>query len=682
MTPSTKTFCRICEAHCGLIVERDETGNVSKLRPDGDHPLSQGFVCAKGLKFLGIADHPARVLHPQLRDADGTLRPVSWDAAYTEIGARLRRIIAEDGVHAVGVYFGTPMIHHALLMLTLFQWIRALGTRNLYSAASQDNANKLVAQKLIHGREWIMPIMDLEHADFALLLGTNPVVSQGTFVHMPGGTKAYDAFVKRGGKLVIVDPRRTESAQRWGGHIAIRPGTDVFLLLALLHELADEALTPRPPLPQGEGEKPQGIAELRALAAAYPADRAADLTGISADQIRELARELRTAERATIFNGVGVNQSASGLLCVILIQAIAYLTGNFDQRGGLLFNRWAKVLQLLVGIKPQRSRIGGYTSHAGGLPCGILADEILTEGAGQIRALIVVGGNPLTSIAEETKLRRAFASLDLLVSIDIFENDTGALADAILPGLTWLERFDVGAWDAMYETAPLLQTSARVRSAPGNTRSEARIIAELSIAAGQPIFWNRFLARLWARIDWDRVVPVLIRPLQWLFRRRLAGAEGLPWPAAKPGLYAGRRRKRLRFWHDDLNAASARLVALAAQLETTPAEGEFLLLGRRRRLAQNSWVHNAKEARAWLAPADMQRLGLADGDAITIRSAVGELTLPVAGHASVSPGSVVVPHGLPGINVNRLIPSDQRYIEPVSGMHQMSGHRVTVRRVE
>ncbi len=660
-----------------MIAEYDEAGQLHKLRPDATHPVSQGFICAKGLKFLDIANHPNRVHTPLRRNSAGELQPCSWDEAYALIGEKLRHIIDEHGVHAVGIYFGTPMIHHSLLMLTLFQWLRAMGTRNLYSAASQDNANKLAAQKIIHGREWVMPIADIEHADFALLLGTNPLVSQGTFIHMPQGTKTYDALIERGGEIVVVDPRHSESAQRWKRHLSIRPGTDVYLLLAILHELRD--LYPQ--------DAPKGLDTLLTLAEAYPIPVASHLTSIPEAEITSLVAQFRSDKRCTIFNGVGVNQGRFGTLCLILIQAIAYLSGNFDVRGGILFHPWANILQLLVGIKPQVSRIGGFTSHAGGLPCGILADEILTTGEGQIRALIVIGGNPLTSAPDETRLRQAFEQLDLLVSIDIFQNQTGALADVILPGLTWLERFDIGAWDAMYETAPMLQTAARARKPIAETRSEVRIIAELSILSGKPIFWNRWLARLWARIGWDAMVPILLKPLQWLFSRRLQGADGFPWRRPMGGYYRGRRRKHLCFWDEKLDGEPERLAAFADELQRPRPEHTFLLLGRRRRLAQNSWIHNAsreekaKEACAWLHQDDMARLNLVDGALVEIRSTCGAIQLPVFCHDSVQKGTVIVPHGLPDVNVNRLISSDKTHIEPFSGMHQMSGHHVSIAQI-
>lgn len=582
MEQTKRTYCRICEAHCGLQVDFDEMGNIKKIRPDSEHPISQGFICAKGLKFLNIADHPERILQPQIRQNDGSLKSASWDEALKYFEDKIRPIIAQHGVHSVAIYFGTPMIHNTLGSLTLFRWIRALGTRNVFSAASQDNSNKFTAQKIIHNSCWVMPISDIEHADFMLLMGTDPVVSQGTFVHMPHGTKAYDNFIKRGGEMVIVDPRKSESAKRWGGHLRIILGTDIYLLLAILNELRDLY----------KADEPHGLDKLLEIAKLYPAEVASEITGIDADEIRNLAQKIRQAKHATFISAVGINQGAFGTLCVIALQAIAYLTGNFDAKGGLLFNPWAHILEWLIGTPAQHSRIGNYKSHIGGMPCGILGDEILTEGDGQIKALIVVAGNPLTSAPDENKLRKAFKNLDFLVSIDIFENQTGKLADTILPGTSWLERYDLAAWDAMYENEPMLQSTPPTRKTPNETRQEWKIITQLSIASGKPVFGFNLLAKLWGSIYWDKVLPILTKPIQWLFRGRLQGTDALPWYQPKAGIYSGKNKQKLRFWDDGLDNEVSRLNTFSQSVLQDDTH-TLLLMGRRRRLAQNSWIHNA-----------------------------------------------------------------------------------------
>jgi formate dehydrogenase len=558
--------------------------------------------------------------------------------------------------------------------LAYFAFARALGTRNLYSSGSQDNDSKFVAARLVHGNEWIQPIMDLEHADFALLLGTNPAVTQGTYLHMHGGTKAYDRFLERGGTLVIVDPRRTESAERWGGHLPIRPGSDVFLLLALIHELRD--------LYQ-PNERVVGLDRLLQLAAEYPAERVALLTDIPTAKLRELAFSIRRARRATFFLSVGVNQGPFGTLGALALQALAYLTGNFDREGGLLFQPWSALLGWPVSVTPQRSRIGNYLANAGGLPAGILADEILTPGKDQIRALIVFCGNPITSAPDETRLRQAFQELDLLVSIDIFQNQTGGEADLLLPATTWLERFDLGVWNAAFVQAPFIDSTPPMRPAPAESRPEWRIFADLSLAAGRP-FLGPFTS-LMRSLPWDSLLQPILDVLTLPFRGYMEGARGTPWPIPKGGTYL-RGRRRVYFWRPELQSEPERLARYVDKQASLPGgNSTFTLLGRRRRLAQNSWLHGATrdgkaEAQAWLCLADMERLDLRKGDAIILSTATGDIQLPVHPHDGVMAGTVIVPHGLPEVNVNRLIGSDHSLIEPLSGMHRMTGTQVQIRR--
>lgn len=671
-----KTFCRICEMHCGLRVDFDAEGAITSLRPDREHPVSQGYVCAKGTRFLEVANHPERLMHPLVRQPDGTYQQVSWQEALSYFKERIRPILKTSGPHAVAMYLGTPAIHNSLGALAYVGLARALGTRNVYSVASQDNASKMVASRLVHGNEWIAPIMDLEHADFALLLGTNPAVSQGTYLHLRGGTTAFDRFKQRGGDLVIVDPRRTESVKRWGGHIPIHPGTDIFLLLALLHELRDLS---RP------HAHVSGLDSLLEVAAEYPAERAALLTGIPLERIREVASSIRQAKRATFFLSVGVNQGPFGTLSSVALQALAYLSGNFDRQGGLLFQPWGVVLGRLFRLAPQRSRIDAYLSNAGGLPAGILPDEILTPGEGQIRALIVMSGNPLTTAPDETRLRRAFQQLELLVCIDLFQNQTGQEADLLLPATTWLERFDVGAWNAMFTQAPFLNSTSPMRSTPQACRPDWQILLDLSIAAGRPMLGP--LTRLVRAIKWDTLLQPVIAITTFPFKRFMRGGKGIPWRPPEGGTYL-RGKRHVRFWHPELESERERLARFAtvhSHVETDAAM--FTLLSRRRRLAQNSWIHGATrdgktEATAWLCRVDMERLNVQEGDEILVSSAAGSIRLPAWSHESVLPGMVVIPHGLPEVNVNTLIASDRSLIEPVSGMHRMTGNQVQVTRAK
>jgi formate dehydrogenase len=696
---SRRTFCRICEAACGLRVDVDATGQPVRLRPDPRHPISRGFVCAKGTRFLEVANHPDRLLRPLLRRPNGQYDQVSWLEALSVAAARLQPLLARHGPHAVGIYFGNPLAFHTMGALTMLAFMRALGTRNVFTAGSQDCNNKFVGAQLVHGSPFIHPIPDFEHTDLALMLGTNPAVSQSSFVHLEGGSTVFDRLVQRGARVIWVDPRRTESAQRWGEHLPVRPGTDIFLLLALLHALRD-AYRPDP--------RVEGLERLLDLAAFYPLPRAAALTGIEPERLGELAEAIRHARRATFHMSVGVNQGGFGTLCYVALHALAYLSGHFDQRGGVLFHPlavWLGELSRRYGVdtSSQHSRVGDFPSVLGTMPGGIMADEILTPGPEQIRALIVVGGNPVLSIPGAAQLQRALQELDFLVCLDLFQNQTGRAADLILPTTSWLERWDVAMSTVVLQQAGMIQYAGAVRRAPGDSRSETRILADLSLACGRPLFGHTTLARLWGRLPWDTLLALCSEIVLFPLRLWYRGGQGIPSPRPKTGHYLGHGPltpgHRVRFWHADLDPERQRLDRYSAEIDTMaletgagiadstqpeissrqPAtEAYCTLICRRRRLGHNSWLHRARhdgqaEAEAWLAPQDLEALGLPHGGAVrlhTARLALQVLAKPVE---EVMRGFVVMPHGLPEGNVNALLPTGLEMLEPLSGQHRMTG---------
>lgn len=654
----TPTFCRICEAACGLVADTSDDGTLT-LRPDKDHPTSRGFVCAKGTRFPDVAAHPERLLAPRLRDAR-SLRAVSWDAALSDVARRVRAIQRQHGPHAVGLYFGNPLAFNTLGLVGTLAFARWLGTRNVFSAASQDCANKFAGATIVHGSAVIHPIPDVEHAELLVFVGSNPAVSQSSFVHLPGGALALDEAKKRGAELVFVDPRRTESAKRWGGHLPIRPGTDVFFLLSLLHALRDRT---------EPGGVSTGLAELRALAARYPAERTARATGISVDAVHALAKKI--AEKPTVLHGsVGMNHGPLSTLAYVVLQAISFVTGNLDRRGGSLFHplavRGAELLARFGAERsPNESRVGGLPAVLHALPGAVLADEILEEGPERLRALFVVAGDPLVSIPGGDKLRRAFEKLDLLVSLDLFENHTGRLAHALLPTTSWLERWDVANTTLPFQTTDLAQIAGPVARAPGETREEWRIFAELAARLGASP-----LVGLLAR------VPLPGGPF---------AGRGVRQPVPAPGTYLGRGPRtdghQLRFFDPSI----ARLGDELERTLASAASSGLLLIGRRRRLGHNAWLHDAAhdgdaEAAAWMAPTDLAAHGLREGMRAKITTEEGEVTLPVVGREGVAPGTVVVPHGLrtPGANANALFPSGPAAVERASGQVRMTGIAVEV----
>lgn len=675
----SKTYCRICEAACGLEVEHGD--GVLRIRPDRAHPVSAGFVCAKGTRFGEVALHPSRLTAPHVRSG-GVLREVSWEIALAEVRARIAPLLERYGPHSLALYVGNPLAFNALGQITSALLARAIGTRNVFTAGSQDCNNKFAAASILHGSPVIHPIPDFDHCELAVLFGTNPAVSQSSFIHLEGGSGIFDRMQRRGARIVWVDVRRTESARRWGELLTIRPGTDVWLLLALVGLFADR------PYPR---EHVEGLDRLLALARAVTPERAARITGIAASEIRALAGAIDRARGVALHMSVGVNQGPFGTLSYIALQALSLLSGNYDRRGGSLFSplavRGARIASA-TGFFTRRatSRIGGFPMVFDSLPGGILADEILTEGKERIRALIVIAGDPLRSIPGALRLEQALGKLDALVCVDLFESATGRHADVILPCVSWLERADFALPGMPLQMVDLVQTTGAVIDPIGEARPDHRILAALSIALGRPLLGSSSLARIIEQAPLERAIPILT-DLAWRLSDRVAQRRGYgvrvraPWPETYLGRGPMTRGRRVRFWDPSLESERARLEAHEASLESA---SRFVLVGRRRRIGHNSWLHGgsrdgASEAEAWLCPDDMASLGVTDGDTLALSTEAGTLSIPCRGVDGVARGTIVIPHGERAANVNALLPAGAAHIEPSSGMLIMTGVPVDVR---
>lgn len=670
---TTKTFCRICEAACGLTYED------GRLRPDKEHPVSRGFVCAKGTRFTEVAHHRSRLRHPMVRRG-GALERVRWDEALAVAAAKLRPILDAHGPHAVGMYIGNPLAFASVGQVAAVLLARALGTRNVFTAGSQDCNNKFAAGQLMHGSPVLQPVPDFEHTELAVLFGTNPAVSQSSFVHLEGGASIFDRLRDRGARMIWVDVRETESARRWGELLTVRPGTDVWLILSLLGLLADDA---------PDDDRAEGLDTLLSLAREITPERAADVTGLDASAIVELAEAIRGAESAALHMSIGVNQGPFGTLAYVALQALAFVSGNYDRRGGSLFSplgihgaRLARAAGFFT--RTDRSRIGDFPTVFDSLPGGIMADEILTDGAERVRAMIVIAGDPLRSVPGATRLTEAFEHLDALVCLDLFESLSGEHADVLLPATTWLERADFALPGIPLQMVDLVQTSGPTIPRVGEARADHEALCGLALALDRPLLGSRLATRLLGAEGLaDRVIPRLTE-LAWRLRDRDPARRGygIASPIPRPGTYLGRgpmtEDHRVRFWHPALDAERERLMRWSVQREG------YVLLGRRRRIGHNSWLHGGvrdgrPEDVAWLAPEDMRRLGLEDGARVRLRTTAGELEIAARAEAGVVEGTVVVPHGEPGANVNEILPAGAAQIEPISGTLCMTGIPVEVR---
>lgn len=615
---SVRTFCRICEVHCGLVVDVADTSRgeeVVRVRPDREHPVSRGYCCVKGLG-LGALHHDDDRLDTPLKRVDGELVPIGWDQATAEIGARLRELVDRHGPRAVALYQGNPTFFSFAHTTMSAAFVEALGSPNVFASHSVDVNPKFHVATEMYGLSLIQPVPDLEHVEMFLCLGSNPLVSQMSVITVADAAGVLQRIEERGGRVVVVDPRRTETARRVGEHVPIRPGTDAYLLAAMLHVLVHE---------QGLDLAParrvaRGVDAFVAAAAPWTPERAAAVTGVAAAVVRELATAFAAADGAAIYASTGVNMGPFGSIAHWLVQGLNLVTGNLDRRGGLLVPRGAFDTVALAGMigmgrfDAHRTTDGRWHRVAGAFPAGALAGEITTDHPDRIRALVVSAGNPAHSVPGP-ELRAALPRLDLLVSVDLFRNETAAYADYVLPATDMLERSDFPASHQALQLVPHAQWTPPVVAPLADRRTEWRIFSDLALAAGvRP--WgttaahvlprlDRLLARVPGRLRGRlRVGPdqVLALLLRWGRRTTLGELrrrpEGVLLPPTEPGSFLGHRVRTRDGLVDlapaDLLADLPRLTAAEADLARP---GVLRLVGRRDRRSHNSWMHNSTHIR-------------------------------------------------------------------------------------
>jgi formate dehydrogenase len=711
-----RTFCRICEVYCGLVAEVDD-GRVLALRPDRDHPVSRGYACVKGLGLGALHDDPHRLDHPLKRVGDVYQR-ISWDQAITEIGARVRTLVDAHGPRAVALYQGNPTFFSFQAVLMSSAFVEALGSPNVFASHSVDTNNKFHVSTAMYGLSLVHPVPDLDRMRFLMCLGTNPTVSQMSVLQVADATAALRGIVDRGGRVVMVDPRRSETVRKVGEHVPIRPGTDAYLLAAMLHVLTAEL--------GADVDRVRAVAsgvdEVLAVVAPWSPERATAVTGIPAETIRELATAYATAEGAALYMSTGVNMGPFGSVAYWLLQCLNLISGNLDRAGGLLVPEGAfDVLRLSAALglgtfDEHRTTDGRWHRVAGAFPVAALADEITTDHPDRVRALFVTAGNPVHSVPDGSRrLVEAMRRLDLVVSIDLYRNETAALADYVLPATDMLERSDFTITHQVLQVVPHVQWTPAVVPPAHERREEWRTFADLAEASGTPLLGataanalprlNRLLRRLPGRPELtpDRLIALLLRWGRRTSMRELRRhPEGVLLPRSEPGTFLGRRVRTadglVHLAPPELVADAARLDALEAELSRTDV---LRLVGRRDRRSHNSWMHGnprisqpAGGNTVLLHPQDAVERGIAEGDTIEVSSPTGSVRLPCSLTEDVARGVVVVPHGwghatsghprarsLPGANVNDVIPGGPAHMDPVSGQAVMLAHAVEVRRV-
>ncbi|RSN36656.1 molybdopterin-binding oxidoreductase [Amycolatopsis sp. WAC 04169] len=655
--------CPLCEATCGLEVTIDEKSLVTRVRGDSEDVFSKGYICPKGASLGALHHDPDRLTAPLVK-RDGEFVEVTWDEAFAEIDRRLRPIIDEHGRNAVAVYSGNPTVHNAALVLYGRVFFKALGTRNFYTATTVDQMPKHFSSGYLFGDPQAIPVADLDRTEHLLILGANPLVSNGSLMTAPDTRGKLRGIQRRGGKIVVLDPRRTRTAQLADEHHAIRPGTDALFLFALVNVLfAENRVTP--------GEHVAGVDEVRALAEPFTPEAVAPATGIDAAEIRRIALELADAERAAVYGRMGTTTQAYGTIASWLVDVLNTLTGNLDREGGVMF-------PLPALWRPRRSspftsgrwtsRVRGYPEVLGELPVATLADEIETPGEGQVRALVTISGNPALSTPNSARLTEALRQLDFMVSLDVYLNETTRHADVILPGPSPMERphYDV----ALYALAVRNVANWTPQTLETDMPQEWVTLLRLAgIAAGQGpdvdvAAFDTMVAGETARrtgVDLSlaegRTGPA--RMIDLMLRGGPYGLSLADLEAAPHGIDLGALKPRLPEALATANgkvelapeAITKDVPRLRAELDKAP-DGGLLLIGRRHLSSNNSWMHNltplvrgGNRCTVQVHPDDASRLGLTDGGLASVTSRAGKLEAPVEVTADVRPGVVSMPHG-------------------------------------
>jgi len=710
------TFCRICEPLCGLVATVED-GKVTRLRPDKQHPLTRGFACPKGIAMTEVQNDPDRVVHPLRRRPDGAgFDRVSWEEALTDIGARLRAVRDMHGPGSIGAYLGNPSAFSYSHLIWFKGFMDALGTRHVYSASSQDTSSRFVASRLLFGSPLTIPVPDLARTDLLLMLGANPVVSHGSMISGGNIREELKGIVERGGRVVVVDPRRTETARMFE-HVAITPGADAWLLLAMINVILDEDLAAR----EAVAAETTGIAELRAIVEPFTPDLSSSSCGIPAKNIRRLARDLAAASAAAVYGRVGACTGPYGTLVNALLDTLNAITGNLDRPGGVVFptppidTYGPAVKRGLDSYDTYRSRIGDYPEVLGTLPAGVLPLEITTPGPGQLRAMIVTSGNPVLSCPDGPGLARALTELDLLVSLDLYVNETNCHADYVLPATTFLEREDVTAAVLPYQLRPFLQWTDPVVAPRGEARQEWEIFRELAAALGiVPASAKeiRRLGSLGRRLTPQLLFDLLLRtgPVGdrfglrrsgWSLRRLRRHPHGVEFNYGVP---TGVLRSRITHPDGRVQLADPAIAAEVRRLAAATAVDEdypLRMFGRRELRSINSWMHNSDKLQRAnngptlrVHPQDAATSHLADGEQAELVSRGGRTRVRVAITDEVKPGAVSLPHGwghgtggwqqanrLGGPNVNALTLAGPGALEPLAGMTVLNGLAVRLQRL-
>ena len=707
--------CHLCEAMCGVEITHDGR-KIHGIRGDEDDPFSRGHICPKGPALRDLHEDPDRVRRP-LRRRGRDWEEIGWDEALDETAERLHGIQRRSGNDAVGVYVGNPNAHNLPAMLFAPLLLKGLRTRNRFSATSVDQLPHMFANLHMLGHQLLFPIPDLDRTDHLIILGGNPMASNGSIMTAPDVRRRLRAIRERG-KLVVIDPRRTETAKVASEHVFIRPGSDAWLLLAMLHVIYEEKLVRLGRLEHFT----DGVDAIGAIVSEFPPERAAGPTGIDAETIRRIARELATAERGVLYGRVGTCVQEFGGIAAWLVNVINIVTGHFDRPGGAMFTHPAvDIIDAAGGVGIGRgsfgrwkSRVRGLPEFGGELPVVTLAEEIRHEGPGRIRAMVTMAGNPVLSTPNGRQLDEALASLELMVSIDFYINETTRHAHLILPPVSPLER---PHYDLVFHAVAIRNTakySPPLFEPPPDGKHDGQIVLgilqRLESLRGGRLSRRALQARALGRLGIERLLDIGLR----------AGPHGAGVAGLKPKRFGPKGKLTLdvlreaphgvdlgplmpalpeRLPDGRIQLAPAILVNDVARLRKSETrERGLVLIGRRQLRTNNSWMHNVPHlmrgkdrCTLLMHPDDAEAHGVAGESRVVVSSRVGSLEVPLEISEEIMPGVVSMPHGFghgrpgvqlevatghPGESINDL--TDDQGVDALTGNAILNGVPVEV----
>ena len=717
--------CNLCEAICGIVItaadgsgrrQRQETGaggrsrrqeqvetrnpeletssskletqNWLDIRGDKEDPFSRGYICPKAAALGDLHYDKDRLKYPVRRTPTGWQR-IGWDEAFDEVTENLKRVHAKYGRNSIATYLGNPTVHNYGALLFAPGFLRSLHTRNRFSATSVDQLAHHLSAYLMFGHQLLLPVPDIDRTNFFLILGANPAVSNGSMMTAPGVARRLQEIRQRGGKVILIDPRRTETARLADRHLFIKPSTDVLLLLALLHVVFDEGLTaigPSAPL----AAFTRGVDVIGKLVAEFPPDKVAAITGIDSEQIRALSREFASAESAVCYGRIGVSTQEFGGVCQWLINVLNIVTGNLDRPGGAMFTLPAfDPLSAPEGLAPRgsyarwHSRVRKLPEFSGELPVVTLAEEILTEGPGQIKAFVTSAGNPVLSTPNGRELDRALAGLEFMISIDPYINETTRHAHIILPPSSSLEHEHYDVAFHLLAVRNTTKFSPALFQRDGETRHDWEIFVELQTRMEHDGLLGsvkrKFIKRFFGP---ERILDLGLRfgPYGAKFnpfskgltlrkvKKAVHGIDLGPLRSCLPGRLrtsdkrielapdvlvkdVQRVKAKLLDWDRDWDRGRpARKLALGSS--SHHSNGNLLLIGRRQLRSNNSWMHNTERlvkgkprCTILMHPVDAEKRDLKPGQNVSVQSRVGSVVVPIEISEEMMPGVVSIPHG-------------------------------------